>query len=145
MKKKIYYMCLAVLLAVVIFKLWANPFERGEELLELRRIGYDNVNSTPLYTVKICLKNFNTPWGCTNLIGNIIPFFAFGIITRIAWRKYTCCYLFFVSASIIAFCEIVQYVCLLGVCDIDDIIINFMFINFGIYFAEIIDFNGSLL
>ena len=97
-----------------------------------RDTGFDNVNLLPFYTIKKCLKYIDSYWAITNLIGNSIPFLLLGVITRWSFKERNRREIFFSVSALITACEIIQYVLFLGVCDIDDVVINLLFLNFGI-------------
>ncbi len=123
---------LALIVFLVIFKLAENPAERINALRLMRETGFDNVNLIPFHTVRMCLKYIDSYWAITNLAGNSVPFLLLGIIARWSCNGRDKAEIFCLISALITACEIIQYVLLLGVCDIDDVIINLLFLNFGI-------------
>ena len=132
MKKCVFVIYLCLIIFLVIFKVWENPLERFNALRSWRDMGFDNVNLVPFYTVKTCLKYIDSCWAITNLIGNSIPFFLLGIISQWSCKERNRGEIFFSISALIMACEIMQYVLFLGVCDIDDVIINLLCLNFVI-------------
>ncbi len=131
MKRTLFWLWAAFVVSVVIFKLYDAPFERIEYLKELRRMGFDNVNIQPFHTLRICFYNIESAWAVKNLLGNTLPFLILGIISRFTWQEYNRTEVFLrVSSAIILF-EIMQYILLLGTCDVDDVILNLAFLKIG--------------
>ena len=106
--------------------------ERFNALRSWRDMGFDNVNLVPFYTIKTCLKYIDTYWAITNLAGKSIPFLLLGIISRWSCKEKSKQEMFYSISALITACEIIQYVLFVGVCDIDDVAINLLFLNFGI-------------
>lgn len=61
-----------------------------------------------------------------NILGNIIAFAPFGIFIPLIWNKYYLKFKNFVilMCGIIGIVEIIQFVTMIGACDIDDLILN---------------------
>ena len=131
MKRTLFWLWAAFVVSAVIFKLYDAPFERIEYLKELRGMGFDNINIQPFHTLGICFDNIESAWAVKNLLGNTLPFLILGIISRFTWREYNRTEVFLrVSSAIILF-EIMQYILLLGTCDVDDVILNIAFLKIG--------------
>lgn len=131
MKKTLFWLYAAFLVSFVILKLHDSPLQRAEYLLYLRRLGYDNVNVEVFHTIKMCFDNVETAWGVKNLIGNTMPFLALGVITRVAWKSYSSLQIYCSVSAMLLVLEILQYMLLLGTCDIDDVMLNLSFLKIG--------------
>ena len=130
--KKIYFWLYATLIVfIVVLKLHDSPCDRMEYLKRLRDLGFDNVNVIPFHTIRICFDNLATIWAIKNLIGNSLPFFILGILSKKSFYHCDSRALFCYISSSILFLEIVQYASLLGTCDIDDVIHNLTFLKIG--------------
>lgn len=131
MKKTLFWLWTAFIIFIVVFKVYDSPIERAEYLKELREAGFDNVNVHLFHTIRICADNITSRWAIKNVAGNTLPFLILGILTKNAWRDYNIkAVLRAVSSSIILF-EIMQYILLLGTCDIDDALLNLTFLKIG--------------
>ncbi len=137
MKKTAFYLSLLFLTFAVVFKVWGIR-EIVTEINKMRRLGYDNINVDFLHTLTMCFKNLKSFWSLTNLFGNTVPFFIFGVISRVAWSKYTPSAVSFLLFSLFVFFEIIQYLFRLGTCDIDDVFLNALFAFLGVYFLDFI-------
>jgi glycopeptide antibiotics resistance protein len=122
-------------LILVIFKLWESPLERIARISALKCQGVDNANTIPFRTLRMCFDNINGGWARINLVGNTFPFFILGISGKYAWRESNHVMFFAISVGIVL-CEIIQYVFLLGVCDIDDVILDLLFLKLGFYLLK---------
>ena len=131
MKKTLFWVYVAFVVFIVVFKLYDSPVERVEYLKELRSEGCDNVNVYPLRTLKICADNIESAWSIKNLVGNSLPFLMLGILSRNTWRKYSTSEVYLYVSAVIILLEILQYIFLLGTCDIDDFILNLAFLKIG--------------
>ena len=77
-------------------------------------------------------QNIETFWGVSNFLGNTLPFLFFGVVSAITIRREKTENLFFSNAALFVFCEIVQYIFKLGVCDVDDVFLNCAFYGIGL-------------
>ncbi len=100
-------------------------------------LGYEellrqNVNLTPLYTIKNYLRvvihrsNDAVFTHCLiNLLGNVLLFIPFGYLLPRLWKKQKNFFVFMLTALLsILVIELVQLFTLLGSFDVDDIILN---------------------
>ncbi len=101
--------------------------------------GMFGVNTRFFKTVTMCFENINTFWAISNVVGNTLPFFVFGLLLKNVYSHITTAALFNFFSSFFILCEIVQYVFVLGVCDVDDVFLNLIFFYAGIYVNLLID------
>ena len=131
MRKTLFWIYAALVVLFVILKLYDSPLQRVEYLLYLRRLGYDNVNTRVFHTIKMCFDNIETAWAVKNLIGNTLPFLVLGVITKTTWKGCNQLKMFYYLSAALLALEILQYVLLLGTCDVDDVILNLTFLKIG--------------
>lgn len=98
---------------------------------------YKNFNTVVFNTFKMYKNNLNSCWSIFNIVGNILPFFFFGLLLKSAWKEKNFFELFFFSSGLFTLFEIIQYIFMIGVCDIDDLITNISFASFGIIIYKI--------
>ena len=135
MYKIVFWVYCVFVLAFVVFKI-NSPSEmrlRVEYFLELKESGIDNVNPIPFNTIKMYISNIHTLWATVNLLGNTLPFLFLGRLAEMAWRKTDRLALTAALSMGIVVCEALQYFFMLGTCDIDDVLLNTLFLLIGIY------------
>ena len=136
MKKKILIIYTLLLLNFVVFKFYGNINELIERINSIRmdrNEGYWNINLTSLFVLKRYLTTFKseiikgnlTNYAILNILGNIIPFIPFGFLVPFTFDKINNIYKFILVSSIfIVSIEFLQFITLLGFCDIQDFILN---------------------
>lgn len=101
-----------------------------------------NINLTPLKTLRLYLRLTESANGYyvrhayINLIGNVVMFIPLGIFPPWIWRKMrSFIKTAAVAAAVIVTVELLQYVTLLGSCDVDDLILNLsgVIIGYGLW------------
>ena len=111
-------------------------------VLLFHRAGYDQlrINLTPFHTIQLYLRLLSRPAfrqsAIINLAGNVVMFIPLGfLLPRIFDKQNRLWKVLLTTAVIITLVELVQYVTLLGSCDIDDLILNVIgaAIGYGIY------------
>ena len=97
-----------------------------------------NINLTPLKTLQLYLRLTHSanPYyvrhAYVNLIGNVVMFIPLGIFPPFIWRKMRSFpKVTAVGAAVIIGVEVLQYVTLLGSCDVDDLILNLFGVVIG--------------
>ena len=111
----------AVMLWLLFGQRWGDPSYLAQHRM--------NINLVPLYTIKqyFSLLHYSTyRWhAVVNLVGNILVFIPMGYLLPRIWKKFQhFLYLFLAVALMVIFVELLQYVTLLGSCDIDDLLLN---------------------
>lgn len=111
------------------FKFFGNiteMYNRVDSFKYNKNIGFDNINLTPLKTIKpsiIDIINFHLSLDSRNLILNLIIFIPFGLsLSHILKGKLL--YIIPIFLLFIFSIEFIQYSTLLGIADIDDFIVN---------------------
>ncbi len=133
--KKIFLIYIIFLLLFVILKIdFHGDFITRIHLFESGN--YKNFNTVVFNTFKMYKNNLNSCWSIFNIVGNILPFFFFGLLLKSAWKEKNFFELFFFSSCLFTLFEIIQYIFMIGVCDIDDLITNVFFASFGIIFYK---------
>lgn len=145
MKKKFmqiaFFTYVLFLYIFVIVKFYRNTYAltiRRWHIQQSRDAGFWNCNFIPFRTMVPVVKNFmkeisnNGVFYCFKhstslkyLVGNTICFMPLGFMLPMAFIKFKKFYkVLFISVSIITFFELFQFITMLGICDIDDIILN---------------------
>jgi len=98
---------------------------RVNSIMENRRDGIWNINLVPFRSIAPQLKYITEWWSLKNIIGNIILFIPLGFLVPLVYinaqRFYKTFLIIFLSVLLI---ESFQLFTMLGVFDIDDIILN---------------------
>lgn len=98
---------------------------RVNSIMENRRDGIWNINLVPFRSIAPQLKYITEWWSLKNIIGNIILFIPLGFLVPLVYIKaqrfYKTFIIIFLSVLLI---ESFQLFTMLGVFDIDDIILN---------------------
>jgi glycopeptide antibiotics resistance protein len=98
---------------------------RVNSIMENRRDGIWNINLVPFRSIAPQLKYITEWWSLKNIIGNIILFIPLGFLVPLVYinaqRFYKTFIIIFLSVLLI---ESFQLFTMLGVFDIDDIILN---------------------
>lgn len=104
----------------------------------------DSVNITPFATIEryLSLLRSSNPamvrHAFINLVGNVIMFVPLGyFLPRIFPKMRRFFRTFFLSLGLILLVELVQYATTLGICDIDDLILNMAGVMIGYPFHKI--------
>lgn len=111
---------------------------RFNSIKRRREYGIATYNIIPFHAIKGQLKYIKTNWGIKNFFGNITVFIPLGFLLPITFNKLNKWWKVFIAAFIyIALIECFQYVTMLGIFDVDDIILNFFgsIIGFIIYLS----------
>ena len=111
-------------------------------VLLFHRAGYDQLRSNliPFHTIALYWKLLSRPVfrqsAIINLVGNVVMFIPLGFLLPKVFSKQNRFYkVLLTTTAAITLVELVQYVTLLGSCDIDDLILNVIgaAIGYGIY------------
>lgn len=91
-----------------------------------RELGVWNINLLPFKTICSQLRRFkHIPIiVMENILGNIVIFIPFGVLFPLSLRKTSYYKTFLAGIIYVLFIELMQFVFMLGVFDIDDIILN---------------------
>lgn len=100
-------------------------------LLLFHRTGYDQLRSNliPFHTIALYWKLLSRPAfrqsAIINLVGNVVMFIPLGfLLPRVSGKQNRAWKVLLTTTVIITLVELIQYVTLLGSCDIDDLILN---------------------
>ncbi|MGN0393870.1 MAG: VanZ family protein [Coprococcus sp.] len=125
-QKKLRAICFVLfiiyIIAIVYFLIFSDMFGRGN--------GYDvrRYNLEPFTEIKRFIKYRDAMSSTSvmlNLVGNVVAFMPFGMLIRWARNKKTNAWIALLySFSFTLLIEIIQYITMLGVFDVDDIIMN---------------------
>lgn len=125
--RKVIRLLAAVYAALMLYLLFfqRNPFSPAPML-------YPDVNLVPLRTIKrylFCLTpplhRQNLRWAVINFCGNVILFLPLGFLPPLLWswaRKLPWTLLF--SLGVMTAVEVLQMLLRVGVCDVDDLLLN---------------------
>ncbi len=105
-----------------------------------------NINLTPLKTLRLYLRLTESANGYyvrhayINLIGNVVMFIPLGVFPPWIWRKMRSFFkTAFVATAVIVTVEVLQYVTLLGSCDVDDLLLNLSGVIIGYSLWKLIE------
>ena len=137
----IVYCILLTVLLLFKFNLSINSImEKIDSVRWNREQGAWNSNLVPFRTISSQLSLFRSipAIAIKNLVGNIVVFVPFGILLPMGYEKMRKCHRTLLTGVLyILFVELIQFFCMLGAFDMDDIILNSLgvlcgFIVFGI-------------
>ncbi|MFV0239164.1 MAG: VanZ family protein [Lacrimispora sphenoides] len=127
LKKVLWAYCVFLFLFVAIkFNgSFSDITSRVNSIIENRQNGIWNYNLVPFLSIAPQLRRITQWWALRNIMGNIILFIPLGFLIPLiyinAQRFYKTFFIIFLSVISI---EIFQFLTMLGVFDIDDIILN---------------------
>jgi glycopeptide antibiotics resistance protein len=141
-----YKFCLRILFfAYFIIACWLLFFQLGgterASYFTSRKIHFIPFEST-FHSIKLALtNNFGAPHKfhyryitIRNIIGNIFLFLPFGLLAPMLFYKIRSIKKVFFSAAVISVCvETIQFVLVVGVADIDDVLLNILGALIGFY------------
>jgi len=121
--------CLAVLTKLIVFK-WPLGYLKDHFLhhynWRLIKANFSHVNLSPFATIKLYLNShLRSEYAISNLLGNIAGFIPLGILLPLLFRKLrtafrTVALIFLISLAF----ETAQLILILGVFDVDDLLLN---------------------
>lgn len=124
----IIYCVILSLLLLFKFNFSINDImEKIESVSQSRQQGAWNINLIPFQTISSQLHRLNSiPMIVVkNLVGNIVIFVPFGFLLPMGYERMRKCYKTFLAGLIyILIIELIQFVCMLGAFDVDDILLN---------------------
>ena len=126
--KILFYIYMTILIFLVLFKFdgsLTNLAQKIHSVQQNRSMGYWNCNLMPGATISLYLRHIPSGFAVKNLVGNVVAFIPLGYFLptvypkyRKWWKTILFSFLFLLAA------ESIQLVSMLGVFDVDDIILN---------------------
>lgn len=121
--------CLVVLTKLILFK-WPLGYLKGHFShhynWKLIKANFQHVNLVPFTTIKLYINsNLRSEFAISNLLGNIVGFIPLGILLPMLFQKLrtafrTIAIIFLISLAF----ETAQLLLILGVFDVDDLLLN---------------------
>lgn len=135
--RKVQYVLFVIYLVILCYHLFLS------EMWGRRSMGMYRYNLTPLKEIARYLNNIKIiglPWVLINVLGNIIGFIPFGMFVK-AFLKGERKFLSTILLGLIFTCsiELIQLITKVGICDIDDVILN----TLGVFIGGLININRS--
>lgn len=137
MKRTFLFFFAAYLLLILTFTLFDPAFGRDRQVRfvfsnkALLKNSLENaLNIIPFRTISMYLsalytRSFSLPVIATNLFGNLVAFMPLGLFLPMFFRKCEKLVYFLLTTSLIVLCvETLQFLFIVGFCDIDDLILN---------------------
>ena len=132
MKKKswlnLFIIYMVLLITFVIFKFngdFSSTIERMDSIRTNRTSGIWNLNLIPFENIMKYMPILHRPYAFANIVLNVLAFIPMGILFPLAFPKRKQFFsTIFWCILIISFIEITQFITMLGICDIDDLILN---------------------
>ena len=139
-QRMIVFILFAIYVAFMLYELFLQRIRRDISVPYTEYIK-SSVNMIPFKTIinyAADVKNSTrlASWAFINLSGNIVLFIPLGIFFPTIWRKQRKLSKFVITVCIVIIAvELIQLFCMLGSCDIDDLIFNVIgaVIGFGIW------------
>ena len=118
---------LLVYCAVMLWLLFGWRYGATSELAQQ----HININLVPLHTIKQYISLLEVSayrdHAVINLVGNVVVFIPLGYLLPRIWKWFHSIFRLLLSVTvIIILVEALQYITLLGSCDIDDLILNLL-------------------
>lgn len=142
--KRVFIIYCIILTIVLLFKynLSLNSImEKINSVSWSREQGAWNINLVPFRTISSQLSLFGSIPAIVakNLVGNIVVFIPFGSLLPLGYEKMRKCHRTLLAGLLyILFIELIQFVCMLGTFDVDDIILNSLGVFVGFIIFKII-------
>lgn len=134
----IFWLYITVLFVLVIIKFegsFLKLMDRVHSFKINRARGFWNVNLIPFKSIGPQLARINQDWALLNIAGNILAFIPFGFLLPLAYPKSGELVRIFIIAFLsVLSIELFQLITMLGIFDVDDIILNVPSILLGYVF-----------
>ena len=128
--RMIFYFYLIFLIVFVVIKFNGSITELSDRISSfryLREEGAWNCNFVLFRTISSQIRDISSQWAYLNILGNTAVFLPFGFLLPLSFEK---CTKFLITLIICAVSVLVieafQFVTMLGVFDIDDILLNLL-------------------